>query len=223
MSPSVTWLGIFFHFGQLYKASGNNYFGQIAHILSNFCKGVKIFHFLVKSFLGNFYRPLATFYWSRWRWPWEQNTVKTPLRRWPDVGRIIKPSRPQKEGSLIQALLGINPGSVWVVTCGLSSSLVEENQLKMSEKIWLLKYRIDASRHQKTLFNKNIVKTRLGRFSIAAKLWQSWSLAQVGQINTEKLPNCIKIVKPGSKVFQILNKPSKMAKGLYNFFKVSKF
>ena len=30
----------------------------------NFCKGVKIFHFLVKSFLGNFYRHLAIFFWS---------------------------------------------------------------------------------------------------------------------------------------------------------------
>ena len=31
-----------------------------------FCKGVKIFHFLVKSFLGNFYRLLAFFFWSHW-------------------------------------------------------------------------------------------------------------------------------------------------------------
>ena len=32
--------------------------------LGNFCKGVKIFNFLVKFSLGNFYRHLATFYWS---------------------------------------------------------------------------------------------------------------------------------------------------------------
>ena len=36
-------------------------------ILVNFCKGVKIIHFLVKSFLGNFYRNLAIFIWSHWR------------------------------------------------------------------------------------------------------------------------------------------------------------
>ena len=33
--------------------------------LGNFCKGVKIFHFSSdKSFFGNFYRHLATYYWS---------------------------------------------------------------------------------------------------------------------------------------------------------------
>ena len=31
--------------------------------LGNFCKGVKIF-FLMKSYLGNFYRHLAIFFWS---------------------------------------------------------------------------------------------------------------------------------------------------------------
>ena len=35
-------------------------------LLGNFCKGVKIYHFLVKSFLGNFYRHLAIFFWSHW-------------------------------------------------------------------------------------------------------------------------------------------------------------
>ena len=34
--------------------------------LGNFCKGVKIFNFLAKSFLGNFYRHMANFYWSHW-------------------------------------------------------------------------------------------------------------------------------------------------------------
>ena len=33
---SVTRLGDLLHFGQLFKASGNNYFAQIAHILGNF-------------------------------------------------------------------------------------------------------------------------------------------------------------------------------------------
>ena len=32
-------------FGQLFKARGNNYFAQIAHILGNFWKVVGIFHF----------------------------------------------------------------------------------------------------------------------------------------------------------------------------------
>ena len=32
----------------------------------HFCKCVKIFHFLVQSFLGRFYRHLATIYWSHW-------------------------------------------------------------------------------------------------------------------------------------------------------------
>ena len=34
--------------------------------LGNFSKGVKIKKILVKSFLGNFYRHLETFYWSHW-------------------------------------------------------------------------------------------------------------------------------------------------------------
>ena len=42
---SVTRLGDLLHFGQLFKASGSNDFAQIAHVLGNFCKGVKIFHF----------------------------------------------------------------------------------------------------------------------------------------------------------------------------------
>ena len=39
-----------------------------------FCKDVKIFHFLFISFLGNFYRHLATFYWSH-----------RPLTTWSDT------------------------------------------------------------------------------------------------------------------------------------------
>ena len=50
--------------GQLFKACGNNYFAQISHILGNFCKGVKIFNFSSGIIFGNFYRHLATFYWS---------------------------------------------------------------------------------------------------------------------------------------------------------------
>ena len=32
--------------------------------LGNFCGGVKVYHFLVKSFLGNFYRHLPILFWS---------------------------------------------------------------------------------------------------------------------------------------------------------------
>ena len=34
IESSVTRLGDLLHFGQLFKACGNNYFAQIAHILS---------------------------------------------------------------------------------------------------------------------------------------------------------------------------------------------
>ena len=60
----VTRLGDSLHFDQLFKACGNNYFAQISHILGNFCKGVKIFNFSSGIIFGNFYRHLATFYWS---------------------------------------------------------------------------------------------------------------------------------------------------------------
>ena len=61
---SVTRLGNLLHFGQLFKACGNNYFFQIDHIFMQFFKAVKALIFLVKSFVGNFQRHLATFYWS---------------------------------------------------------------------------------------------------------------------------------------------------------------
>ena len=44
-AASLTRLGDLLHFGQLFKAFGNNYFAQITHILGNFCKVVKICHF----------------------------------------------------------------------------------------------------------------------------------------------------------------------------------
>ena len=34
--------------------------------LGNFCKGIKIIYFLVKSYLGNFYWHWAIFIWSHW-------------------------------------------------------------------------------------------------------------------------------------------------------------
>ena len=62
---SVTRLGDLLHFGQLFKACGNNSFAQIYHFLGNFCKGVKFCHFSSEIILGTFYRHLATFYRSR--------------------------------------------------------------------------------------------------------------------------------------------------------------
>ena len=40
------------HFGQLFKEGGNNYFAEITHILGNFRKGVKIFHFSSEIIFG---------------------------------------------------------------------------------------------------------------------------------------------------------------------------
>ena len=40
---SVTRLGDLLHFGQLYKACGNNYLAQSCAL--SLCKGVKIYHF----------------------------------------------------------------------------------------------------------------------------------------------------------------------------------
>ena len=49
---SVTRLGNLVYFGQLFKSFGNNYFGQIAHILGKFCKVVKIYHFSSEIIFG---------------------------------------------------------------------------------------------------------------------------------------------------------------------------
>ena len=62
VSVSVTRLGDLLDFGQVLKAFGNNQFAKISHILSQFFVRVsKSIIFLVKSFLGNFYRHLAIF------------------------------------------------------------------------------------------------------------------------------------------------------------------
>ena len=53
MTISVTRLGDLLNFGQIFKAFGNNYFSQIAHILGKFCKVVsKIFHFSSEILFG---------------------------------------------------------------------------------------------------------------------------------------------------------------------------
>ena len=63
---SVTRLGDLLHFGQLFKACGNNYFAQIAFtFLAIFVNLSKSFILQAKSFLGDFYGYLATFHRSR--------------------------------------------------------------------------------------------------------------------------------------------------------------
>ena len=57
----VTRLGNFLHFGQLFKACGNNYFSQITHISGNFCKGVKIFNFSSGIIFGQLLQTFVDF------------------------------------------------------------------------------------------------------------------------------------------------------------------
>ena len=80
VSTRVTRLADLLHFGQIFKACGNNFFTQIDHILANFWKVVKIFHISLESFLGNFYRHLATFYWSHCYQPGTYACQKRGLR-----------------------------------------------------------------------------------------------------------------------------------------------
>ena len=63
-TSSVTRLGNLLNFVKPFKACGNNYFDQIAHILVNFGKVVEIVHFARVIILDNFYGHLAIFYWS---------------------------------------------------------------------------------------------------------------------------------------------------------------
>ena len=58
--PSVTRLDDLLDFGQIFKALGNN----LQHSWAIFVKMLKSVIFLVKSFLGNFYKHLAIFFWS---------------------------------------------------------------------------------------------------------------------------------------------------------------
>ena len=52
----MTSSGDLLDFGQLFEA-----FLKSSTFLGNFCEGVKIYLFLLKSFLGNFYRKLEIF------------------------------------------------------------------------------------------------------------------------------------------------------------------
>ena len=61
---NVTRSGDLLDFGQLFKATID--LPKSPTFLGKFRKGVKIYHFLVNSFLGNLYRHLAIFIWSHW-------------------------------------------------------------------------------------------------------------------------------------------------------------
>ena len=62
IASSVTRLGNFVHFGQLFKAFGNNLFVQISYILRHFCKGVKIYHFSSEIIFGQLLQTFGNFY-----------------------------------------------------------------------------------------------------------------------------------------------------------------
>ena len=45
------------------------YLSKSLTFLDNFCKCVKIYNFLVISFLGNFFKTFGDFFWSHCQWP----------------------------------------------------------------------------------------------------------------------------------------------------------
>ena len=57
---------IFYTFGNFLKPLATTNLPKSLTFLGNFCKGVKSYHFLVKSILGNVYRHLVNFFWSHW-------------------------------------------------------------------------------------------------------------------------------------------------------------
>ena len=92
---SVTRLGDLFHLRQLFKACGNNSF---AHILGNFCKSVKIFIFLVKSFWATFI--------DIWRF-FSGHTVPTSCL-YPLPNAFVKHTGAVKNGHLKRLFLDLN-------------------------------------------------------------------------------------------------------------------
>ena len=60
----MTRLGDLLDFEHILKPLATINLPKSSTFFCNFCKGVKIYHFLVKSFFGNFYRHLAIFFWS---------------------------------------------------------------------------------------------------------------------------------------------------------------
>ena len=86
---SVTRLGNILDFGQLLKPLAPINLPQSSPFLSNYCKGVKII-FLVKPFLGNFYRHLAIFIWSHCNAMDASNianvdVLKLPVPKWHSI------------------------------------------------------------------------------------------------------------------------------------------
>ena len=63
---SVIRLGDLLDFGQLFEAFGKNYFVQNSHILRQFFKGLKIYHFYSEIIYRQLYKHLAIFFWSHW-------------------------------------------------------------------------------------------------------------------------------------------------------------
>ena len=78
VSASVTRLGDFFIFGQLFKACGNNYFPLIAPIFWQ--KLSKSFILLMKSFLGNFYIYIWRFFTGH-----TANQSTSGRRKWGEI------------------------------------------------------------------------------------------------------------------------------------------
>ena len=64
ITPSVTRLGDLLDLGKFSKHLATINLPKSPTFLGNFVKVSKSLIFLVKSFLGNFYRHLAFFYWS---------------------------------------------------------------------------------------------------------------------------------------------------------------
>ena len=63
---TVTRLGNFLHFGQLFQALATISLPKSLTFLGNFCKGVKIYHFSSEIIFGQLLQTLAIFIWSHW-------------------------------------------------------------------------------------------------------------------------------------------------------------
>ena len=80
---SVTRFGVFCTLGNHSKLVTTNILPKSPTLLANFCIGVKIIHFSSEFIFEIFYRLLAIFIWSHWKWvlsnfsynrpPWHQN------------------------------------------------------------------------------------------------------------------------------------------------------
>ena len=96
LSTCVTRSGDFWTLGNFLKPLQQFICPNLPTFLDNFCKGVKIYHFfskiifLVKSFLGNFYRHLAIFIWSHCSLPTESQQAII-ASNWSIVGIPIVP------------------------------------------------------------------------------------------------------------------------------------